>query len=57
MSIDIARAAATLHATVAYAGQLGMKDPSAAQLPGALRSLRDSCDELLAVVEPKDATK
>jgi hypothetical protein len=33
---------------------MGMRDPTLVQLPGALRSLRGACDELLAVIDPKD---
>lgn len=50
--MEITKAAAAIQASIAYASHMGMADPKVAQLPGALRSLRGACDELLAVIEP-----
>jgi hypothetical protein len=50
--METVKASAAIQASITYASHMGMRDPTVAQLPGALRSLRGACDELLAVIEP-----
>ena len=52
--MEVAKAAATIRAAITYAEGIGARDPGVVQLPCALRSLRGSCDELLAIMEPAD---
>ena len=52
--MEIAKASSTIRAAITYAEGIGMRDPNVVELPGALRSLRGACDELLAVIEPAD---
>lgn len=52
--MEIAKASATIRAAITYAEGIGTRDPNVMQLPGALRSLRSGCDELLAIMEPAE---